>query len=339
MVYVRKDMIQRRRHDIEKCAFNNCDGRIGILSVEVSINKETWLFISMYKQPKFRTTLPVDCLEAVTNECALDYYCNIVILGDLNVNMLKSNVLSDWLDISGLKIVIKVSTCKKGLPSLLDVLITNKPNRLQYCSSLDIGLSDFHNLVCAGTKCDVSRRKRTKIFYRSYKKIEETMFLHALSVAPFHVSVIFDEVDDAYWMCSTLLQEIVNEHAPIKQKTIKGDHIPYMNGELRRAIIVKRMLQRKFTKCNSNMNWDKHRKQRNTVTKLLKKSLQQYMHTKCNGAVNGGDFWKTVKPLISSRGINKGDNICLSNDGEMVNNTNDICRIFNNYFLLILLIA
>ena len=221
--------------------------------------------------------LLIDCLEAVTNECALDN-CNIVILGDLNVNMLKSNVLSDWLDISGLNNVIKEPTCKKGLPSLLDVLITNKPKRLQYSSSLDIGLSDFHNLVCAGTKLHVSKRKRTKIFYRSYKKFEETMFLHALSVAPFHVSEIFDEVDDAYWMCSTLLQEIVNEHAPIKQKTIKGNHIPYMNGELRRAINVKRMLKRKFTKCNSNMNWDKYRKQRNIVTKLLKKTLQQYMH-------------------------------------------------------------
>ena len=178
----------------------------------------------------------------------------------------------------------------------------------------------------------VSKRKRTKIFYRSYKKFDETMFLHALSVAPFHVSEIFDDVYDAYWMCSSLLQEIVNEHAPIKQKTIKGNQLPYMNGELRRAINVKRMLKRKFTKCNSNMNWDKYRKQRNIVTKLLKKSLQQYMQKKCNEAVNGGDFWKTVKPLISNRGINKDDNIFLSYDGEIVNNTNDICRIFNNYF-------
>ena len=56
------------------------------------------------------------------------------------------------------------------------------------------------------------------------------------------------------------------------------------------------------------------------------------MHTKCNEAVNGGDFWKTVKPLISNRGINKDENIFLSYDGEIVNNTNDICRIFNNYF-------
>ena len=48
-----------------------------------------------------------------------------------------------------------------------------------------------------------------------------------------------------------------------------------MNGELRRAINVKRMLKRNFTKFNSNMDWDKYGKQRNIVTKLLKKSLQQ----------------------------------------------------------------
>ena len=104
--------------------------------------------------------------------------------------MLKSNELSDWLDISGLKNVIKEPTCKKGLTSLLDVLITNKPKRLQYSSSLYIGLSDFHNLVCAGTKVHVSKRKRTKIFYRCYKNSKKLCFLNALSVAPLHVSEI-----------------------------------------------------------------------------------------------------------------------------------------------------
>ena len=89
------------------------------------------------------------------------------------------------------------------------------------------------------------------------------------------------EVDDAYWMCSTLLQEIVNEHAPIKQKTIKGNHLPYMNGELRRAINVKRMLKRKFTKCNSNMNWDKYRKQWNIVEEKLTAVYAQKMQRGC----------------------------------------------------------
>ena len=105
-----------------------------------------------------------------------------------------------------------------------------------------------------------------------------------------------------------------------------------MNGELRRAINVKRMLKRKLTKCNSNMNWDKYRKQRNIVTKLLKKSLQHDNAKQLNEAINGGDFWKTVKPLIYNSGINKDDNAFLSNDGEIVNNASNLCRILNKYF-------
>ena len=91
------------------------------------------------------------------------------------------------------------------------------------------------------------KAKKDQHILSELQKIRRNYVLNALSVAPFHVSEIFDDVDDAYWMCSTLLQEIVNEHAPIKQKTIKGNHLPYMNGELRRAINVKRMLKRKFT--------------------------------------------------------------------------------------------
>ena len=72
--------------------------------------------------------LLIDCLEAVTNECALDN-CNIVILGDLNVNMLKSNVLSDWLDISGLKNVIKEPRCKKGF-TIIVRCINNKQTEM-----------------------------------------------------------------------------------------------------------------------------------------------------------------------------------------------------------------
>ena len=68
------------------------------------------------------------------------------------------------------------------------------------------------------------------------------------------------------------------------------------------------------------------------VNSVRQTSLQQYMHKKGNESVNGGDFWKTVKPLISNRGINKDDNLFLSNDGEIVNNPNDLCRMFNSYF-------
>ena len=47
--------------------------------------------------------------------------------------------------------------------------------------------------------------------------------------------------------------------------------------------------------------------------------------------VNSGDFWKTVKPLISNRGINKEYNIFLYNDGEIVINPNDLYSMLKYY--------
>ena len=46
--------------------------------------------------------------------------------------------------------------------------------------------------------------------------------------------------------------QVVNEHAPIKSRTVKSHRDPYMNGELRRAINIKNMLRRKYDKINNN---------------------------------------------------------------------------------------
>ena len=71
--------------------------------------------------------------------------------------------------------------------------------------------------------------------------------MHDWSVIPFHVTEVFADVDDSYWAWNELTMQVVNEHAPIKTKTTKGHRVPYMNGELRRAINVRNMLKRNMT--------------------------------------------------------------------------------------------
>ena len=61
------------------------------------------------------------------------------------------------------------------------------------------------------------------------------------SMAPYHVTDIVDDIDDSYWLWYELTMQIVNSHASIKSKTIKGKRVPYMNGELRKAINVRNM--------------------------------------------------------------------------------------------------
>ena len=258
---------------------------------------------------------------------------NVVILGDVNVNMLKTNMLTDWLDINGFKNIIKEPTCFKGQPSLIDVVITNVPKRFQKSISVDTGLRDFHKMVCVCTKLHVPQQKTTTITYRSYTNFHREDYLYDLCTAPFHVSEIFDDIEDAYSFWDTLMRGIVDEHAPLKQRKIKGNSTPYMNGELRRAINVKNMLTRKYDKCNSIANWENYRKHRNLVTKLRKKSIQRLIQNKCNEANDRGGFWKAVKPLISKNSIGKDDNIFIMNNGTIENHPEALCQIFNNYFV------
>ena len=88
---------------------------------------------------------------------------NLVILGDLNVDMFKQNKLSDCLEVNGLANIIKEATCNKGKPSLIDLIISNKPRRLMNALSVDTGLSDFHNLICAASRFDIPKQNFPQI--------------------------------------------------------------------------------------------------------------------------------------------------------------------------------
>ena len=47
-------------------------------------------------------------------------------------------------------------------------------------------------------------------------------------MAPFSIVDMFDEVDDKLYAFEQLYFEIPNEHAPLKQTTVRGNQVPYM---------------------------------------------------------------------------------------------------------------
>ncbi len=333
MMYIRNDIPQFRRPDIEAYSFNNDNGRIEILAVECKVNKEKWIFVSIYKQPKVKTNILSTCIDNIMLHVKSNDY-NVVILGDMNENILNSKqAFLECLDVNGLTNLVKDPTCNKGKPSLIDLIITNKPKRFTNTVSVDTELSDFHNLVCTSSKFHVNAYKSTTFNYRSYKHFNANSFINDISLVPYQVIDIFDDVDDSYWLWNELTLQVVNDHAPIKSRTIKGNRIPYMNGQLRRAINVRNMFKRKYNRCPNTINWKAYRQQRNVVTKLRKKSMGNYLRDSCNNNNGKGkEFWNAIKPLISHKTIYKNDNIILQKDDNIVTKQTEIVAEFNNYF-------
>ena len=152
---------------------------------------------------------------------------------------------------------------------------------------------------------------------------------------PYHVTEIFDDINDSYWLWSKLTMEIVEEHAPLKTRTVKGHRVPYMNGELRRAINVKNRLKRKYDRVKTSNNWIKYKKQRNLLTKLRKKSINNYIQGKCNtsNSRNNKEFWDILKPLISQKNKNNSGDIILSLDSNTYVEPAVVASKFNDYFI------
>ena len=67
-----------------------------------------------------------------------------------------------------------------------------------------------------------------------------------------------------------LLLRILDKHAPLKTKYVRGNDQPFMTKELRKAHMKRTMLLNKYRKNGNAENESAYKRQRNLCTKLLK---------------------------------------------------------------------
>ena len=67
--------------------------------------------------------------------------------------------------------------------------------------------------------------------------------------------------------------KVLNTHAPIKENHLRCNQSPYMNKQLRKAIMTRIHLLNKFRKDNSAGNFFAYKRQINLCVKLLRKSM------------------------------------------------------------------
>ncbi len=147
----------------------------------------------------------------------------------------KVSALCDLCDLYNLKNIVKGLTCFKSQdnPSLIDIILVAKPRHLHETVVFDTGLSD--SIICVCTKVYVPLDVPRQIVYRSFKSFDENKYKEDISMIPFHVLYIFDNTDDVVWCHIKRLSDIIEIHAPLKQRMLKKDSVPYMNSKLRKV--------------------------------------------------------------------------------------------------------
>ena len=108
--------------------------------------------------------------------------------------------------------------------------------------------------------------------------------------------------------------------------------MPFLNKDLSKAIMTRTKLRNIFLQNKSEENKIRYTKQRNFCVSLLRKTKKRYYENlNEKSVVDNKLFWKTVKTLLSDKGMGK-DHIHLVENDELIKTDLETAEVFNNFF-------
>ena len=138
--------------------------------------------------------------------------------------------------------------------------------------------------------------------------------------------------DDHYNNFAISYKNVLDKIAPWKKKYDRGNHPPFMNKALSKAIMLRTKLRNIFLKNGIEENKKNYNMQRNYCVSLLRESKRDYYNNLNEKNIyDNGKFWKVVKPLLSNR-IVSNEKITLVEGEEIIRtNQDDLLNILNNF--------
>ena len=143
---------------------------------------------------------------------------------------------------------------------------------------------------------------------------------------------VFDDIDDKQYVFESLYLDILIKRAPQKQAHIRGNQIPFMNKQWRKAIRHRNKLWKKFTHQRTDANYTKYKKQRKKCTSIRCKAIKDHFENKSE-TDNPRAFWEAYRPFMHSRSSKQANDITLIVNDVVITDKKELAELFKNYFV------
>ena len=329
MVFIKEGLIVNRLIELETTISET-------ICLELVISNKKWLIVFAYRPPNDTNKALFFTELTKTLDRGVNKYDNIFIAGDLNIDITskdKNSNICDFIDAFSLTNLITSKTCYKSISgTTLDIMLTNRPKSFQKTSTVVTGLSDCHKMIVTCLKSYFRKLPPKKIIYRDYKNFNQAEFLNELDQEMIKGS--FYKENNPYEGFSNLYKNIVDKHAPPKEKTIRGNDAPFMTKELRKAIMDRSRYKNKYLKFPSRENFLNMKKMKNRCNSLCKKAKRAYFKESTKqGILTNKEFWKTIKPFLTNKGYFSNDFITIKDGNGFVSDEKELVEMFNNHYI------
>ena len=333
-LYIRSNLNYNIRSDLEH-------DKLEMISIEIKNPNSRPFFVSTWYRPQ-RTPWPVPELfqafeEVVARIDALniDYY----LIGDINTNFLPKELVSEArtllsiLEVFGLhQLTTKPTRVTKNSKSLIDLCITNSPDRIVDSGVIPLGIGD-HSLVYMCRKIHYSAKNSKRVIVkRSYKNFKSENFINDLSKEAWEDINFLTDPNEMWDVWKDKFMNCLDKHAPQRKKRIGNRRSPWINNELLRKMYKRDFLKKKAEKSGDQTIWEEFKCQRNLVNNSVKAAKREYFSRNIENSK--GDLRKTWKLIneLSSRQQKTTDIQEVKKGGQSITSASEIAEVFNTHF-------
>jgi len=319
LIYIREDIPSK---ELTKHTFN--DDIEGIF-FELNFNKYKLLVLGTYHPPNQNNDY---YFNSISNslDLYLGDYERFILIGDFNIQD-SDTCLMEFNSQYDSKNIVRDPTCFKSInnPTTIDLIITNFSRSCINTKTFINSLSDFHALVATTLNIKFNKPEPKEVTYRNYKNFDLDIFQRDLNA-------VFSSGCDNYDAFEKMFLSTLNLHAPLKTKIIRGNHAPYMNRQLRKAMMKRKEFQTRYYRTKSNQDFEIFKKQRNHVSRLYKKVKKDYYHSLDDNVIlERNNFWKHIKRAFSDneRYMQK---LTLVSNGKIISDDKEQADTFMEFF-------
>ena len=280
-------------------------------------NMKSFIVCTTYRPPD----ASLSCFDSDLTEnfiYASSFNVPIYLLGDLNCRLENSNdpganVLVNFCRSYNLSILINTPTrVTETSKSILDVILASDTRQVQTATVMESSISD-HDLVYVTLKLKKARAKPVYITTRSFKHYSPVDFSNDVSLAPWSIVDVFDDVEDKLYALDSLFTEILDRHAPIKTFKARCKPNPCVTDNIRGLMKTRDDWRKKAKKTNDPLSWTAYRYFRQEVKREIRIAEQEFVAQQIQRNPNNtNNIWKAIRQCIpckstSQRTYSKSD--------------------------------
>ena len=258
----------------------------------------------------------------------MSIYENLILIGDFNATISDCS-LCEFREVYNLKNLIDEPTCYKNPhnPSSIDVILTNRKRSFHNSTAIETGLSDHHKMIITILNGNLKKKDLVLLNYRSCKGFDENSFRGELANALDFENLGYDDFKEVF-------MKVLNQHAPMKKKFIRGNNAPFMNQTLSKAFMHRSKLKNRYNKNPTEVNKMSYYKQRNYCVSLLRKEKRKYYNNlDLNIFADNKKFWQRVKPLFSDKQKSIPRDLILVENDKLISDKLKVAEKLNNFFI------